>query len=209
MATIEEKRAQRLKFMRLLYEATGGDTVKILNMRTLGDELQLSESETATLVQYLVNEYLVEWAALGGFIRIAHRGVVEVEEALSTPTRATVHFPPAVNVIQIHTMVGSQIQQGVDGGTQSMTTIQPQDLEAIRSFAVSVRASESELGLSSDARQDLDAEIATLEAQMRSRTPKRSVLNSALETTKGILKSAPAQAAVAELIKQLPELLGR
>jgi hypothetical protein len=209
VATIEEKRAQRLKFMRLLYEATRGDTFKTLNMQVLGDELQLSQTETGTLVDYLVNERLVEWAAFGGFIRIAHWGVVEVEEALSTPTRATQHFPPAVNVIHVQTMIGSQIQQGADGSSQSMINLQPHDLEAIRRFAAEVRAVETELGLSPDARQDLDAELATLEAQLRSRTPKRSVLQSALDTTKDILKSAPGQAAVAELIKQLPELLGR
>lgn len=205
--SIEEKRAQRFKFMRLLYEATDGDTMKMLNMRVLGDELQLSEAETATLVQYLVHEYMVEWAAMGGFIRIAHRGVVEVEQALSEPKKATVHFPPAVNVINIHSMVGSQIQQGSDHSSQSMA-IEAPDLEAVRRFIAGVRAAERELALPADANQDLEAELKTLEAQMASRAPKRSVLESAISTAKDILKSAPGQAAVTELIKELPQLLG-
>jgi hypothetical protein len=208
MATIEEKRAQRWKFMRVLYEATGGDTFKTLNMRVLGDETQLSEQETGTLVEYLVHENLVEWAAMGGVIRLAHRGVVEVEESLSTPTRATQHFPPVVNILNVQTMVGSQIQQGTSESSQSISKVEVGELNAVRRFIAAIRGAEAQLELSPEAMRDLDAELSTLEGQMRSSSPKRSVLHSVLETTKGILKSAPGQAAVADLIRELPELLG-
>lgn len=209
MTSVEEKRALRLRFMRLLYEVTDGDEIATVDMRQIGGELELSEQQTAHLVQYLIGEGLAKWAAMGGFVRITHRGVVEMEQSLSTPTQATEHFPPAINVIHVQSMVGSQIQQGTIQSSQSITSAQPDEVEAVRKFVSRVRAMETELGLSADAKQDLDAEIATLEAQTNSRSPKRSVFRAVAESVGNILKSAPAQAAAVELAKDLPKLLGR
>lgn len=94
MESIEEKRAQRLKFMRALYEVTDGDELARTSSRELGTNLELTLKQTELAVQYLVGEELVSDAAMGGVISITHGGVVEVEEALLNPFHATRHFPP-------------------------------------------------------------------------------------------------------------------
>jgi hypothetical protein len=82
-----------------------------VNGYELGDELGLSSEETDRVIEYLKEELLLTYQGLGG-ISITHLGVLEVERALSNPKQETEHFPPAINVIQVGSMHGSQIQQG-------------------------------------------------------------------------------------------------
>lgn len=122
LTPLDQKKQQRLLFMSALYEKTDGSTDLVLNMWELGDELGWERPTTSRTVDYLEAEGLLEFAAMGGEIAITHAGVVEVEQSLSTPEAPTEHFPPAatVNILNIQTMIGSQVQQGTTGGEQHL-----------------------------------------------------------------------------------------
>jgi hypothetical protein len=205
--SLEEKRAQRLRFMRLLYEATEGDTMATLEPRQLGDELELSAAQTENLVQFLVDEGLVEWVTFGQ-LGITHRGVVEVEQALTKPNQPTQHFPPAVNIINVQgSVVGSQIQQATTESSQVLEPAPPDVVEAVRLWAAKVREDEASLKLTTDALDALDTELAVLETRLHSSSPKRPLLRASVETVGSILRSATAGAAAMELVKELPHLI--
>lgn len=131
-SSIEEVKKKRFQFLHRLYEITGGDKYHHVNMWELGDELGFDRDETKKISQYLKGEYLLEFGTLDGGINITHEGVKEIEDAFSHPEEPTQYFP-SVNIINIHHMEGSQIQQG---STQSTHT-QSSDSEQQRSRSIS------------------------------------------------------------------------
>src|SRR6267154_1098308 len=165
MNRLEEKRANRFRFLNAVYELTDGQRQSMVSMWEIGDGLNLSRDEVANTVQYLVGESLVEHIAMGGEIGITHYGIVQVEEALSEPERPTHYFPPVVNIMHVHSMVNSQVQQGSHGSSQSQQ-INQNDLSAIRDLIAGLADAVGTSGLTTAAQAELEAEIATLQAQI-------------------------------------------
>jgi hypothetical protein len=110
---VEEKRSQRLQFLHELYRITDGNENAFAYMWTVGEKYGFDRDTTVKITQYLQGEGLLKFQALGGLIGITHRGVSEVEKALTNQNDPTEHFPPAktVNIIHVNQMTNSQIQQ--------------------------------------------------------------------------------------------------
>ena len=100
MASIDELQKKRFQFLHRLYEKTEGNEREMINELELGNELGFDKAETEIISQYLVGEYLMEYAARRAIV-ITHQGVIEVEGALLHPEEPTQYFPP-VNIINIH-----------------------------------------------------------------------------------------------------------
>jgi hypothetical protein len=94
VATLEEKRQWRLQFMALLYQLTGGDRNKAVDLNTIGSELQLRRDETVHVYLFLAAEGLIK-ASGGTLVELTHRGIVEFEASQQHPDRPTEHFPAA------------------------------------------------------------------------------------------------------------------
>jgi len=203
---LEEKRRQRLLFMNTVYTKTQGDRFTFTNLAEIAPVLRLSLQDAGRVGEYLVGEGLIEWAYMGGGIAITHRGIKEVEQALSQPDRPTEHFAPAINVIHIGQMSG-QIQQGTIGSVQNQTqSVGDAEIAQLARFIEEVKRAKGDLPDGAEAGADLDAQVATIEAQMKSPRPHREVLKTAGGVLVEILRSASGGAA-AELVKQLPTLL--
>jgi hypothetical protein len=122
MDTLEELRAQRFAFLQTVFDAAGGSTSAALRLYEIGAQVGFDDDLTRDVAGYLAEEDLIEWIAQG-FIRLAHRGRKEIEQALSEPEEPTEHFLPLVvtqNYISIGSMTGSQIQQGTVDSSQTM-----------------------------------------------------------------------------------------
>jgi hypothetical protein len=207
MSTLDEKRLLRLRFMDEVYRNTTGDRFTFTHLDPVATSLHLSREEAGAVAQYLVDEGLIEWTALGGGLGITHAGIKEVEQALSEPSKPTQHFPP-VNVIHIEHMTQSQIQQGTVGSMQQMSqTVTPSESDAVREFVKTVKQQARELELAGDAEAELEAQIATMESQMKSARPKRAILKEAGTGVLEILASAPGREAVEEVLRHVPEWL--
>jgi hypothetical protein len=109
--------------------------------------------------------------------------------------------------IAIASVVGSIAQ------TEAMSTVPNQtqsvggaEIAALAHFVQEVKRAKGQLLDGGEAGSDLDAQVATIEAQMTSPTPHRAVLKAAVSVLVEILKSASGQAA-AELTKQVPTSL--
>lgn len=114
------RRLRRTMFMRAVYDATGGSEVRFIDGLSLGDGLGWPRPETDDVMRYWEGEGLIRYVTEEGAIAITHKGVVEIEEALGQPERATPHFAPNTIVIygDVH---GSQIQAGSPGSFQTVT----------------------------------------------------------------------------------------
>jgi hypothetical protein len=141
--------------------------------------------------------------AFGGVIAITHRGVKEVEQARAEPQKPTQHFPP-INVINIGQMTGSQLQQGTSDSVQQMNqSMTPDQITAVTRWLEALR--NADLGVAADVQTELDAQVATLEGQMKSSRPRHGIVRAAGQALVELLKTASTSAAV-ELGKRVPDV---
>ncbi len=205
MVNVEERKKQRFQFLRRLYERTDGNQHNSVIMWDLGKDLGFDKNETNLIVQYLEGEGLLEYDAMGGSIVITHYGVLETEQALSNPEQPTEHFP-ALNIIQIGQMVGSTIQQSSPDATQ-IVTIDVSNFDEVKRLLDEIAMRIDSLGLDEGAKRDVEAEVATIRAQLSTSRPKATVITECLASIKTILESAAGGALGAGLISQLAALL--
>jgi hypothetical protein len=202
-------RSQRLAFLRSVYDATGGSRMGRVRMQEVATELALPQGDAANIAQYLVDEHLLEWAAMGGLMELTHWGIKEIEESISAPDEATQHFPPMViaqNYLQVGSMVGSSVQQGSEGLVQSSGL----DTVGLEALAGEIRRLlETHTGLDEADTNEAAADLATLESQLASPRAKLSIVRESLASLRRILEGAVATGAGAAAGPQLPELVER
>jgi hypothetical protein len=207
MDSIAEKRQNRFQLLKWLYDLAGGNSQKIVSMPEAGVYAGLSNADAAEAMTYLHNEGLAEHKAFGGRVVITHRGVKEIEDALATPQQPTTYFPPASNVIHIHSMVGSQIQQRTVGSNQQQTVSMP-DAAATKALMEEFRRALAELPLGANHAAEADAEISTIDAQLRSTKPKPAIIRESLKTLRSLLEGVASNVVAAKLIVSIGTLLG-
>jgi len=190
---IKELKRKRFQFLHTLYDKTGGDTWSLGHtMYQIGREIGFDDDLTEKIAQYLHDEGLLDILSKDGTTKITHRGIREVEESLSHPDTPTEHFPPH-NIIVVGQMTNSQIQQASPSALQAVTIdgeyykIVEKDLQLLKQYV-------NQLDLTPEQESDLQAEIQTVEAQMRSSKPKKSIIAEAFGSIKQILKGVTASA---------------
>jgi hypothetical protein len=202
---IQELKHKRFQYLKKLYDTTEGSELAGVNFQQLGDELGFSHSETDRIEEYLVGEGLIEHVSLGGEIGITHRGVVEVESALSKPDEPTTYFPP-VNYIHVEQMIGSQIQQGTNQSSQVLT-YSTNDIEAIAKFVADLKARLPDLKLDAETQAEAESDTETIESQIKSPRPKHAIIKECLLSLRKVLESAAGGAIGALLVQQIIALI--
>ena len=204
MASIDELQKKRFQFLHRLYEKTEGNEREMINELELGNELGFDKAETEIISQYLVGEYLMEYAARRA-IAITHQGVIEVEGALLHPEEPTQYFPP-VNIINIHHMEGSQIQQGTVSSNQT-GNFRLTNTPDFNDFIRLLKEKHPELNLNEEDGSEINAEISTLESQIGSSRPKPGIIQESLLSIKRILEGAGGAIVAQQLLPFIPSLL--
>ena len=93
-----------------------------------------------------------------------------------------------------------QIQQGNQTAIQVSSTINA-DYETIRGFIEELKKNTEKFELSADSKEEFNAEIATIEAQLNSPRPKTIIVKESLKTVRTVLESASGSAAGQMLIE--------
>lgn len=152
MATIHQKQRWRSELLRLLYqEVDGVPQLRDVDYRTLGPKAGLTDPELSNAIQWLVDNGLAEWTALGGSLGITPEGVNAVEEEATAQPDAQIEVATAA------------------------------DVQVVEAFLIELRRLEDELANAREERAVIDAERAALEAQLRSPRPNKGVLRAALK----------------------------
>ncbi len=206
MTPITQKQAQRFQFLHKLYEVTDGDKFADINMFELGTSLGYSRELTSSLVQYLEGEGLIEGNSFGGGISISHRGVVEVEQALTKPEIPTDHFP--AHVVNVYgNMIGSQIQQASPGASQVLQSAEAQQVR-VRELVRLIESSLDQLGLDQEASAEIRSDLGSIKAQLDSPKPKFPIIALSLGSIRGVLEGATGHVVAHEIIAKILPLLG-
>lgn len=199
MDALTKKKTDRFLFLNRLYELTGGDKLIYEDMGEIGRQLGLSREEIRNVMNYLDGEGLAMYRGIGGQIAMTHAGVVQVEKALSKPEIQTEYFPPVVNILNIQSMIGSQIQQGTHGSTQSQT-ISVKDIAAIENLLTQVKSALGSLQMQDEVHREAEAEIQTVEAQLKSSKPKSAIIRESLVTLRALIEGVASNALAAGLL---------
>lgn len=107
--SLEEKRRNRFLLLHKLYEKTSGVAERhLINIREVGKELGMEADVALNAFEYLKDEGLTKWMALGGEGTITHWGLKEVEDALDH--KPTAHFP--ANIVILSNSPGANVVSG-------------------------------------------------------------------------------------------------
>lgn len=195
---LDEKRRRRAEFMQLLYDQVDGGVMPSVPSETIGSEMGLSPTETDAVVEYLANEGLVEFVG-GGEVSLMHGGVREVEQARSAPEQSTEHFPPYVSLHVEGNVYG--LQAGTIGSTQTVIVDLADQRPAIDAFIVEMRQQLGRFPISAEEREIVEADLDTVEAQIRSPKPRLSVLRETLASLRAVAEGAAGSGAFAALLE--------
>lgn len=205
---INTKRKLRTTFMNWLFDSTGGSEWELREASDFrvpdgwpGDAP--TERDLEDVVRYLEGEYLIKahWAYGGSAsVQLTHAGIREMEQAHSEPTQRTEHFVPLVNITNIHgPVIGSQIQQGSPGATQTghIEVNQRDNAEAFITAARKILGSDS---LNPGTRAQAEADLSVMSRELESATPRWSILQMFGTSVRDSLATAAGAAAAAGLL---------
>ena len=174
-----ERQRDRADFLLSLYELTDADTLQDVNFRTIGARLGFDEQYASTVASYLADRGLAEWTVRGGQMGITTDGIDEAE----------------------------RLQEGGAQPPLAVLVLSPEEQHAVEAFLTAYRQSEDDLPIAGEDRAELDADVATLTAQMRSPRPKRRIVRAAVGEVHRVLSGAAGSAAYDGIVK-LVEVLG-
>jgi hypothetical protein len=204
MTDLEQRRADRLRVMKLIYEEAGGSQLSTVSGPWLLEASSLDDEVLGDVCKYLIGEHLITGSGLWGHrtpftIMLTHRGIKEIERSLAAPDRPTEYFPP-VNVISISgTVTGSAIQVSSPGGSQ--VVVSPGlDLNQVRTILEQYELIKPDLGLPDDDLAQLAAEMMTVRTQLEAPKPNQRTMLEHLSAAADILKLAAGGAAATGLI---------
>lgn len=197
-------RAERFAVLKALYQLTGADPSADVPIAQIADQSGLTEAATDKALTFLMGEKLADVLTMPNGMGITHRGIVEVESAVNRPNEPTRFFP--ANVINIGTMIGSQVQQGSTNSSQTQTNTL--DLDAVRALVAEFEKSLPDLPLSAERRSEAEAELATLRAQLKSSNPKTPIIQESLKTLRNVTEGVGAGIIAAKLILMFGPALG-
>lgn len=108
MDEIIQRQQERFRFLRYVYEKCEGTAHRQVGFEEIAQALNLSEVEVKAVFMYLMNEGLAHGTR--GSAGLTHKGVKEVERALTEPFKLTKQLP--TNVINIGNVSHASIHVG-------------------------------------------------------------------------------------------------
>ena len=216
MSQIDHIKKQRFQFIHRLWEITGADQNKRVLVKEISEPLGLNENDSRVIIQYLHSEGLLEITTHGfnipryidASLYIKHKGVLEVEEALSKPESTTPHFPAGVvNYINVGTMNNSNIAQASNDASQKIT-LSSDTKQSLTEILNVLNDFVSRQEIQQEKREELKSDISTIKSQLDSPKPKVGILSESLASAKNILESASTIAVtVAPVVAQISTVL--
>lgn len=197
--SLDEKRAMRAAFMRLLYEETNGSTNATANEKELGLRFGWDDGTTDLVAEYLQGEGLLEYVAFGGTIAITHAGVVEVEQGLRTPGEPTSHFA-AFNQINIGTATNVALQQGTTNSAQNVTLINNDQRADVLNLLGEVETIVTTWPRNDPIRVEAETAVEAAKSELAAPATETGRIRNALATVAGVLTKGATLGTSAETL---------
>lgn len=175
----DKKRYEAL--MWIFEKAEGTETVMVDLSSLLEENNRFSESELVAISDYLAGQGLIKQIDDGGLaLQLTHRGILEVEESIKNPEKATENFPAQV-IQYFNAPVGS-----VQTGNQNIANVQ-QNLGAKTEDVINLLRELKE-HISENNKQEGMEYIEGLEAEVKSEKPSESRIKLFLKGLGGVVK---------------------
>jgi DNA-binding transcriptional regulator YhcF (GntR family) len=204
MKTLDEKKKERFLFLKQIYEQKTKPGLQLFELNKIAVEAGIDLKDAYLIAEYLEGENLIE--ILDGnsiIITITHKGMVEVERAISKPEKATDYFPPVVNILNVQQMHNSQIMQGSNESSQTFN-LSSQNKDSLNKFIELFEQKFQELQFKSeDDKNEAIVEVQTIKTQLTSPRPKELVIQESKKTLRNILEGMSGSILAYELLKYL------
>ena len=183
----------------------------------VGNRLNLNRGTVDNIVEYLYQEGLVNTFRMSGSrgmsgysginkIEPTHEGIKEIEEAVEKPDSPTEHFPPHSVTFNITggQFTDAQFQVANKDSSQNITVINQSQSAELKEIVTELKRILSNSDIPGEKKQELEAEVQTIESQSKSPKPKIQIIKDALSSAKGIVEEAAGVAgAAAPLITKI------
>jgi hypothetical protein len=201
------------------YEKEGTDEV---NRYEVGKMLNLTRNTVDRIVKYLTDERLVmdfrmpdpdsayDFNPAESRIAITHEGTKEVENAVDKPNSPTEHFPPASTIINIREsqFTNSPLQMASKDSSQNVTILNQNHTDELKEIVTELKRILRNSDIPDEKKQELKAEVQTIESQSKSPKPKIKIIKDALASARGIVDDLSGIAAAsAPLITRIASWL--
>lgn len=181
-ALVTKRKADRLKCLDFVFEATGGQQGSTVSFRDIQAHLDLSEGDTYAICDFLVGQYLLTTMGIGNY-NITSHGVDFYERAIAEPDYPVTSDFVEANVVFIAGDVsGGQIQIGTRDSIQAESVyLGPEETKHLVVLVEELTKRFDEIPFdSAESRAEAEADLTTLTAQAKSPRPKAGVVAGAV-----------------------------
>jgi hypothetical protein len=178
----------------------------------VGPKMQPATAISSSSVQAVIDtvrNIVLDWS-----LKLESNGVLGEDMTFSDEEKERVPEPAtpapvayyAQNQTVIHSMQQSQVQQATTDSTQTFVRAPP-DLAAVTSLMTRLREQLGVLDLTTEARGEIEADIATIEAQAKSPKPRFAIIRETMHSIRSVIEQAAGSAVGAGLVVELTRLL--
>jgi hypothetical protein len=210
LSSVEDIKKRRFEYLYEVYkltQSTNEFTTNCVNKYSAGERLNLSRNTVDRIVDYFITEGLVRdfrWQSRSGgygegsYIELTNAGIKEVEQQVEKPDSSTEHFPPySVFNISGGNFTNSQFQVANKDSSQNITVINQNQSTELKEIVTELKQILSNSDIPGEKKQELEAEVQTIESQSKSPKPKIQIIKDALASAKGIIEDVSGVAATA------------
>jgi hypothetical protein len=201
---LEQKKDVRFHFLGALYKLTDGKESKFIDYKVVGAQVGMDERAAFKVGQYLAEEGLLRFRSETGLLTMTHGGVAEVKASDSDHNVDSSHFAFVGRAPEPPTMQPAPERPDLPGAeTGPDVGMSFQETTKLAEIIRMARTSMGRLELERQETQSLDADIRTIEAQLSSPRPRRTILFDALESMRDVLKGAAEGSRVPLLLAEM------
>ena len=199
---IKEITKLRFRVLKALYDISNVDVTSDVRSDVLAKRLGMDASMVMNVLRYFQGKGLVEIvpsrpsAVSFDLIRIKTNGIDEVETAQSGRETPIEHFSPNMVTIIDSSVTNSPIQQASPNSAQ-VVAMNENSLKVLRELIEEMNELHQEPSLKLEEKNDLQAEIQTIQGQLSSSKPKTKIITESITSARTILEGVSSTCAAA------------
>ncbi len=209
MDIAQKRQADRLAFLKEVYDKAQGSTLTIVDFHDVAKAIGIDATLGMEYMDYLHKVGFIEIKFLGGKGNISVNGIRQIENpTIPNQGNAQTSNSQYSTFNNFAPITGAQIQVGSHGSFQTISsqTIDQSRQDLVR-FVKEVRDNLDIIGLMPDAKQTLSEDMDTIDIQLKSKNPKSLIVRESLKSARTILEGAVGSVGGALLQSHLHRLL--
>lgn len=194
---------QRFRFLYQLFVLSGKADIKEIPVTQINEGLGFTGEQVEEIKHFLKAEELIKSTQDDRSVLITEKGMYAIEDALSTPHRATYYFPP---IKTIPLRIGIDIQE-LYRDSKRFAVLNPLVYRHVGDFLSFLRENFWQVNLDSNQKSILQDALRSIEQEHLSAKPKWEIVLGGLEEIRHILEGGSKTGVEQELLAKLLMIL--